>query len=196
MDTDELMKIREELFREVRDRRNSTVTVVTRIAVIFIAIVSLKVSNLGNDADGFGFVGSMVVSGVAFAGVMYLLALFRSEKALAAVIVKIDSRLGLYETVEGERLFPEKWLRFGKSPVYHVSWSIGLVVFALVVILVLVGEKQGQPPIKGGEGTQKSVTVHKDTLARPYDQQSISAINDSKETTRGQVQKRDTGTEP
>lgn len=138
IETNQLIKIREELFREVRDRRNSAVTLVMRIAVSFIAIVGFQVSALGKDSDGFGIVGPVIVSGIALAGVMYLLALFRSERALAAVIVKIDKKLGMYGDEEAEGLFPQKWLSFGQSPLYHMSWSIALVVFAVVVILVLL----------------------------------------------------------
>lgn len=136
-----LSSTRDELHRELRDRRALALAVMTRLYLFYVAIVGWKFSVYGVFDLRFTWFILTVIVFISITASLYLYGLYSSYKTIAGVIVRINIRLGLFGSGEDspERpIFPERWKRFGKRNAFQVAWIAGVPIFAVITAFVVV----------------------------------------------------------
>lgn len=138
-----LKTLHESLGREIEESRNQT----TKLTVTFSGFTIALMGILIQSESVQSFLNKILMTGGVFVLYIIMIIMSRSMKMnfseLASFQKRIEIIWGLHDDdifIDGEKLMPDKWLKYGakkwKEPVFRNAYRIAslLAIFALIVI--------------------------------------------------------------
>ena len=136
-----LIKIHEELFREIRERRSLVLYIVTRLSIITFIIIGWKIvqtnSAFSHDIKLFLSIFIGILSVILTYSLFYI---YKEYKTIASVITKISEILGLFKNdiyLKNAAIYPKTWKGFGEKRLTQMFWVAYPLLLGSATIIIL-----------------------------------------------------------
>ncbi|WP_139327871.1 hypothetical protein [Rhodobacter aestuarii] len=134
------MSTKDELYRELRDKRSASGAILFRMNAFFVVFIGLKISNSSLMTEDITLMSAIFILTMTTIVTFYLYHGYRAYKTIASVIVRINTELGLFDDSDSPSyagILPLEWLKFGKAKPVEAGWLITPWIFALATITII-----------------------------------------------------------